>query len=117
MNFLVDANLPRRLTNLFREHGHHAVHTLDLPDANATGDMAILQYSDEENCVIITKDSDFTTSFWLNNRPNKLLLISTGNISNKELESLLIANFEQIITDLSKNRFVELSRHHVIVHA
>jgi len=117
MNFLVDANLPRRLTNLLRERGHHAVHTLDLPDANATDDMAILQYSDEENCIVITKDSDFTTSFWLNNRPKKLLLISTGNISNKELESLLVANFEQIVTDLSKNRFVELSRYHVIVHA
>ena len=117
MNFLIDANLPRRLVNLFRERGHHAMHTLDLPDANATVDMAILQYSDEENCVIITKDSDFTTSFWLNNRPNKLLLISTGNISNKELETLLVANFEQITTDLSKNRFVELSREHVIVHA
>ena len=117
MNFLIDANLPRRLVNLFRERGHHAAHTLDLPDANATEDTAILQYSDEENCVIITKDSDFTTSFWLNNRPNKLLLISTGNISNKELEALLVANFEQITTDLSKNRFVELSREHVIVHA
>ena len=117
MNFLIDANLPRRLVNLFREHGHYAAHTLDLPAANATDDAAILRYSDEENCVIITKDSDFITSFWLNNRPNKLLLISTGNISNKELESLLIANFEQIITDLSNNRFVELSREHVIVHA
>jgi predicted nuclease of predicted toxin-antitoxin system len=117
MNFLIDANLPRRLVNSFRERGHSAMHTLDLPDANATDDMAILQYSDEKSCVIITKDSDFTTSFWLNNRPNKLLLISTGNISNKELESLLNANFEQMIGDLSNNRFVELSRDHVIVHA
>ncbi len=117
MNFLIDANLPRRLVSLFRERGHRAVHTLDLPDANATDDIAILRYSDEENCVIITKDSDFITSFWLNNHPNKLLLISTGNISNKELESLLVANFEQVVTDLSSNRFVELSREHLIVHA
>ena len=66
MNFLIDANLPRRLVHLFRERGHHAVHTLDLPDGNATEDAAILQYSDENDCVITTKDSDFTTSFWLN---------------------------------------------------
>jgi predicted nuclease of predicted toxin-antitoxin system len=117
MNFLIDANLPRRLVNLFRERGYHAVHTLDLPDGNATEDTAILQYSDENDCVITTKDSDFTTSFWLNNRPNKLLLISTGNISNKELEALLAANFDQIIADLSNNRFIELSREHIIVHA
>jgi predicted nuclease of predicted toxin-antitoxin system len=116
MNFIIDANLPRRLVNVFHERGHHAVHTLDLPDGNATEDIAILQYSDENDCVITTKDSDFTTSFWLNNRPNKLLLISTGNISNKELEALLVANFDRIITDLSGNRFIELSREHVIVH-
>ncbi|MBM3180514.1 MAG: hypothetical protein FJZ86_09175 [Chloroflexi bacterium] len=117
MNFLIDANLPRRLVNLFLERGHHAVHTLDLPDENATEDTAILQYSDENDCVITTKDSDFTTSFWLNNRPNKLLLISTGNISNTELEKLLVANIDQVIGDLSRNRFVELNREHVIVHA
>lgn len=117
MNFLIDANLPRHLVDIFRKRGHHAIHTLDLPKGNATDDLAVLQYSNEQNCVIATKDSDFTTSFWVKNRPEKLLLISTGNISNKELETLLIANFEQIITDLSKNRFVELNRNHVIVHA
>ncbi len=117
MNFLIDANLPRRLVNLFRERGYHTIHTLDLSDGNATEDTAILQYSDENDCAITTKDSDFTTSFWLNNRPNKLLLISTGNISNKELEALLAANFDQIIADLSNNRFIELSREHIIVHA
>lgn len=117
MNFLIDANLSRRLVDVFHERGHPVVHILDLPDGNVTTDLAILQYADEQNCVIATKDSDFTTSFWLRNRPDKLLLISTGNISNKELEVLLIANLDQIIVDLSGNRFVELSREHVIVHA
>lgn len=117
MKFLVDANLPRRLTYLFRERGHHVVHTLDLPDKNATDDLSLLRYSDENDCVIITKDSDFTTSFWLNQRPKKLFLISTGNINNKQLESLILANFDQIINELSKNQFVELSRDLIIVHA
>jgi predicted nuclease of predicted toxin-antitoxin system len=117
MNFLIDANLPRRLVNLFRKRGHYAVHTLDLPDGNNTNDLAILQYSDDQNCVIATKDADFTTSFWLRNRPNKLLLISTGNISNSELETILIANFDQLITELINNKFVELNREHIIVHA
>jgi len=117
MNFLIDANLSRRLVELFRGRSHQVVHILDLPDGNNTTDLAILQYADEQNCIVATKDSDFTTSFWLKNRPDKLLLISTGNIHNKELESLLVANFDQIIADLSSNRFVELSREHVIVHA
>jgi predicted nuclease of predicted toxin-antitoxin system len=117
MNFLIYANLSRRLVHIFQERGHYAVHTLDLPNGNATPDAALLDYSDENNCVITTKDSDFSTSFWLQDRPDKLLLISTGNIRNAELEALLIANFDQLIETLTENQYVELTRTHVIVHA
>ena len=117
MNFLIDANLPRRLVRVFQDRGHNAVHTLDLTNGNTTSDAALLDYSDENDCVITTKDSDFSTSFWLQDRPHKLLIISTGNIRNVELEALLIANFDQLISALSENRFVELTRQHVVVHA
>src|SRR5215208_6764592 len=117
MNFLIDANLPRRITRIFQERGHSAVHTLDLPEGNATLDVELLDYSEKNNCVITTKDSDFSTSFWLQNRPQKLLLISTGNIKNVELETLLIANFDQLISALTESRYVELTREHMIVHA
>lgn len=117
MNFLIDANLPRRITRIFQERGHNAVHTLELPEGNATADSALLDYSEKNNCVITTKDSDFSTSFWLQDRPQKLLLISTGNIRNVELEALLVANFDQLISALMDNRYVELTREHVIVHA
>ena len=117
MIFLIDANLPRRLVRIFQDRGHDAVHTLDLPNGNTTPDAALLDYSEGNNCVITTKDSDFSTSFWLQNRPNKLLLISTGNIRNAELETLLIANFDQLIGALLEHRYVELTREHVIVHA
>ncbi len=46
MNFLIDANLPRRLVRIFQERGHNAVHTLDLPEGNATTDTALLDYSE-----------------------------------------------------------------------
>jgi predicted nuclease of predicted toxin-antitoxin system len=117
VNFLIDANLPRRIVRIFQERGHNAVHTLDLPEGNATADAALLDYADENNCAVTTKDSDFSTFFWLQDRPNKLLLISTGNIRNAELETLLTANFDQLILALTENRYVELTREHVIVHA
>lgn len=117
MIFLIDANLPKRVTRFFQDRGHTAVHTLDLPEGNASADSALLEYSDANNCVITTKDSDFSTSFWLQDRPQKLLLISTGNIRNIELEVLLVANFDQLIAALTENRYVELTREHVIVHA
>ena len=47
MNFLIDANLPRRLAHLSSERGYNAIHTLDLLNVSRTEDMEILQYSDE----------------------------------------------------------------------
>jgi len=117
MNFLIDANLPRRIVRIFQERGHNAVHTLDLPEGNTTTDAALLDYAGKNNCAVATKDSDFSTSFWLQDRPNKLLLISTGNIRNAELDTLLTTNFDPLILALAENRYVELTREHIIVHA
>ena len=36
MNWLIDAQLPRRLTEQLRALGENATHTLDLPDGNRT---------------------------------------------------------------------------------
>jgi len=90
---------------------------LELPEGNATTDSALLDYAEQNNCVVTTKDSDFSTSFWLQSRPQKLLLISTGNIRNTELETLLMANFDPLISALTENHYVELTREHIIVHA
>jgi len=116
MNFLIDANLPRHLVDLLRERGHQAIHIIELPDGSTSVDTTLLNYSDEHNCIITTKDSDFSASFWLKNRPNKLLLISTGNVQNADLEALLIANFDELIQGLTENRFVELTLKHIIIH-
>lgn len=82
MNFLVDAQLPRRLAYRLREFGHEAVHTLDLPRGNRTPDAEIKELSLREKRVVITKDGEFVDSFILQSMPYKLLLITTGNIKN-----------------------------------
>jgi predicted nuclease of predicted toxin-antitoxin system len=43
----------------FRAAGHDAIHTLDLPDGNATSDAGILAVADREQRVVVTKDTDF----------------------------------------------------------
>ena len=65
-----------------RDAGHDTIHTLDLPDANRTTDAEINELSARDLRVVITKDTDFVDSFLLFHRPYKLLLISTGNITN-----------------------------------
>ncbi len=116
MNFLVDAQLPRRLARSLRAVGHDALHTLDLPDGNRTKDHAINELSIREQRVVITKDDDFVASFHLARRPYKLLLISTGNIRNFELENLLISNLSQIVRAFAEHDFVELTRTTLIIH-
>lgn len=116
MKFLVDAQLPRRVALRLREAGHDALHTLDLPGGNNTPDEEILVIAAREQRVVVTKDADFVNSFHLTHQPEKLLLISTGNITNADLEALLLPNIDAMIAAFSGNDFVELTRTALVVH-
>jgi|SRR5215216_3475160 len=116
MKFLVDAHLPRRLVYLLRESGFEAAHTLDLALGNRTPDSFINELSIREEYIVITKDADFVNSFLLHNKPYKLLLVSTGNIKNKELEALFLGNMEKIAEGFAVFDFIEIDRNTVIFH-
>ena len=115
MKFLIDAQLPRRLCQVFQGLGHEALHTLDLPAATRTPDPEINRLSIEDQRVVVTKDSDFVDSFLLRRQPYKLLLVTTGNIHNKELLKLLNAQAGQIVNLLTQYDCVELARDSLIV--
>ena len=89
MNALVDAPLPRRLVYRLCEAGWDAIHTLDLPDGNGTSDAEIIRVADTEDRVAGTKDSDFVGAHVVRGEPRRLLVIATGNLKNRELESAL----------------------------
>jgi predicted nuclease of predicted toxin-antitoxin system len=65
---------------------------------------------------VITKDSDFVQSFLLRREPWKLLLVSTGNISNDELLSVFERNITHLIDLFDTYDFVELNRTNLICH-
>lgn len=117
MKFLIDAQLPRRIARRLGELGYDAVHTLDLPAANQTPDAEIIAIAETEKRIVVTKDADFVHSFILYKRPPKLLLISTGNISNAQLEALLIPAMSTIVDAFASASFIELSQTNLIVHA
>ncbi len=71
MNFLVDAQLPRRMTAWLTAAGCDARHTLDLPAGNRTADDQINDVADQEQRVVVTKDADFVDSHVLQRRPAK----------------------------------------------
>jgi predicted nuclease of predicted toxin-antitoxin system len=116
MKFLVDAQLPRRLVYRLQEMGFEAVHTLDLPLGNRTPDSYINELSMREEYTVITKDADFVNSFLLHRKPYKLLLVSTGNIRNQELERLFQANMAKVAEGFATFDFIEIDRKEVIFH-
>ncbi len=56
MNFLVDAQLSRRMAAWLAVAGCDARHTLDLPDGNRTTDEQVNDVADREQRVVVTKD-------------------------------------------------------------
>jgi predicted nuclease of predicted toxin-antitoxin system len=117
MKFIVDAQLPRRLARELAAAGHDAVHTSDFPARNRTPDGDIVAVAIRENRIVATKDNDFVTSFLLRGTPPKLLLISTGNISNDRLSKLLAANLPALENAFAQHAFVELSATTITIHA
>ena len=116
MKLLVDAQLPKRLANMLRAAGHDVVHTLELPDGNRTHDQEICDISLRDQRVVITKDADFVNSFVLAGAPFKLLLVSTGNIDNAELELLFARNLKEIEAAFESHAFVEIDRRSLMLH-
>lgn len=116
MKFLVDAQLPRHLAASLKWLGHDVLHTLDLPSGNRTPDWRLNEISVQGQRIVVTKDADFVNSFLLSGVPYKLLLVSTGNISNKELESIFAKNLSAIVGALEIYEFVEIDRTSMIEH-
>lgn len=116
MKFLVDAQLPLRLARFLQAAGYDTIHTRDLPLKNATPDSEINAISIHESRIVITKDSDFFDSFLICQEPYKLLLVTTGNITNAELESLFQNNLPQLVQLFSQHSLLEMSRNAIIVH-
>ena len=117
MKFLVDAQLPRRLARDLADAGHDAIHTLDLPAANRTGDGDIARLAALEERIVVSKDNDFVVSFHLRKMPPKLLLISTGNIANEKLFAILAANLAALESAFLRHDFIELGPTTITVHS
>lgn len=108
MKVLIDAHLPRRMAEWFARVGCDAIHTLDLPAGNRSTDQEISSIAEKDQRILITKDSDFVDTHLLSGTPPKLLLISTGNIRNSDLESLIVPLIPDLVRHFAEHSFLEL---------
>ncbi len=70
----------------------------------------------DHNRIVITKDTDFFDSFILKKSPPRLLLISTGNIINKDLFILFEKYLDLIVTYFETYNFLELTNYELFAH-
>ncbi len=116
MKFLIVALLPWLLSIRLNELGQQARHTLDLSEGNSTKDRAIAELADSLGAVVITKDADFLNAHLIHGKPTRLLLVSTGNIANRNLLGLFEIHIGMIVSALESAAFVELTDRGLVIH-
>ena len=116
MTYIIDAQLLYLLADVLRQRHFDVIHTRDLPDRNRTGDGQIRAIALTEGHIVIIKDTDFRDSYLLQKSPPKLLLISTGNIKNRQLLDLIRGTIDVIDALFGKHTFIELDNETFIVH-
>ena len=116
MKFIIDAQLPKSLSDFLKHKGLDSIHTLELHDKNRTKDYQIITLAIEEDRIVISKDNDFLDSFLINSKPPKLIMVKTGNIQNKVLIKIFNDNLDTIIKMISKSNLVEISKNDIAEH-
>jgi len=95
--FIVDTQLPWKLSRFLNSKGFDSIHTTNLPDGHLLDDDEIIFIATDHERTIVTKDNDFFDRFFLKGAPPKILLIQFGNITNTELFNLFDENLEAIV--------------------
>jgi predicted nuclease of predicted toxin-antitoxin system len=101
VRFLVDAQLPPALAQWIELQGCGAEHVAFALTPTAR-DAAIVKYAVEYGAAIVTKDSDFLILA----PPPPLVLVTTGNISNRALLELFQDRFSSVITAIASGQGV-----------
>lgn len=96
MKFLCDVHISYKLTNHLKSLGFETIHVNEILDKSETKDSDICKFADQNDFIVITKDSDFRDSYFIKVSPKKLIKINLGNISNQELIEIFTDNINSI---------------------
>ena len=96
MKLLFDQNLPPTLVDRLADLYPNSAHVQSLGLA-ASSDRVVWEYAHQHDCMIVTKDADFSEFSLLLGFPPKVIWIRRGNCSTKEIEALLRESYDVII--------------------
>lgn len=111
MKAICDVHISYQLVKFLCERGIETIHVNSLPQKSETPDAILAEYADEHDMVLITKDEDFKNSHLVKSKPAKLIRITLGNISNKDLVEIFDKNLLLIISKMKEPIcFIEIGK-------
>jgi len=115
MRFIIDTQLPPKLSAYLESKGYDCKHTTDFEEGHLLQDQEIIEIAIEEERIVITKDSDFSDYYFLKGAPPNILMLLFGNTSNKDL----IAYFEEFMRNIEQtfsdgSNYVQFSRDGIV---
>jgi predicted nuclease of predicted toxin-antitoxin system len=100
---LIDENLPRSLARLLPVESFHATDLGQQPS-----DSQLWTHAKEQNCILLTRDTDFFDRLILEGPPPKVIWVRLGNIRRLDLECLLVRLWPAIMDLLEDADLVEV---------
>lgn len=115
MRFLCDVHISYKIVNFLSQAGFETIHVNSILDKWFTKDKDIRRFADENDYILLTKDSDFRESYFIQKSPKKLIKINLGNISNEQLIHILkeVIAFLPTIKELP-NFLIEIDKKEII---
>lgn len=96
MKLLLDANISWRLVKPLQKHFESCIHVDSIGLAIPPKDFEIWSYALSNDLIIVTNDEDFLNFANIHGFPPKVVLLRTGNQSNRYVESLLMRHITDI---------------------
>jgi predicted nuclease of predicted toxin-antitoxin system len=109
--YWIDANLPPQTVEWLKDAFNVTVEHVFSMNLLSAEDNEIFQIAKNSkgNIIIVTKDEDFIDLVLRKKSPPKIIWITAGNLSNRQLKTLLLNNFKTAVITLLRENFVEIS--------
>lgn len=96
MKLLLDANISWRLVASLQQHFESCAHVDSIGLTIPAKDFEIWNHALVNDLIIVTNDEDFLNLANIKGFPPKVILLRTGNQSNRYIEALLIDHISDI---------------------
>ncbi len=114
MRFLCDVHISFKIKNFLVYSGCECGHVNEILQGDLTSDHNIATYCNEHDLILISKDQDFTDSYFLRRLPQKFIKISLGNISTNQLIDLIKTTLPIIEELQTRDHFmIEIHKHSI----